>query len=218
MKTLTHPVATQVNAASQEYLFEKPDATTILGYLLLALSAFLYVLEEYGAIANNDQNFAVFFIHYFITIVFAVTLMAGKSWGPVRSWKKENTHKTIVLLNIFLVSAYALNRSLPVFAESVPWLCVYLVIITLVLLSYHYLEVLPRAVRYIHHILLGSGMVLYLYMTIYVANFYVFGAIGIILFGIGAHIFLPLLLFYTSIKLVITSHNEGRIGVGWVLL
>ena len=134
----------------------------------------------------------------------------------MRSWGKKHLHKTIILLNLFLVSAYALNRQLPVFEDSVSWLCVYLLLSSAVMISYQYFERLPKVVNYIQHSLLGSALVLYLYMTIYVANFYMMGTLGIIMLGIGAHVFVPLLFFIACIRLIIITHEEARIKSRWI--
>lgn len=171
-----------------------PDRTILLGYLLLSISTVLYGLEEHVIGNRSSDDFTIFFIHYFIALGYVIALILNKSYGIRKSWQKENIHKTVVLLNLFLVSAYALNRPIPVFKDSVTWLCVYLILTSIVTLSYQYFDILPKAVNCIQHLLLGSAFVLYLYLTIYVANFYAIATIGILFFGIGAHIFVPLLL------------------------
>jgi XrtN system VIT domain protein len=216
METITEPPLANTFSV-KETKSESQDKTMLIGYLLLAISAVLYAVEEYLDVSRGEDNFTIFFIHYFISIAYVIILIFGKSYGIVRSWRKPHLHKTIILLNLFLVSAYALNRELPVFEDSVPWFCVFLILISAIMLSYYYFERLPRTVNYAQHILLGSALVMYLYMTIYVANFYALGTIGIILFGIGTHIFLPLLLLYAAIRLLITTHEKRRIGIGWVV-
>lgn len=205
-----------------EFLPEKntephpPDGTTLSGYLLLAISAGLYGLEDHYYTSRGDNNLTLFFIHYFLALVFVIMLLLNKAYGIRRSWRKEHIHKTAILLNLFLVSAYALNRELPVFEDSVPWFCVYVLLTSAVMLSYHYFDRVPKAVNYVQHIALGSALVLYLYMTIYVANFYVLGTVGIILVGIGAHIFVPVLLFFCAIRSLVIAHEKKKIGLGWV--
>jgi XrtN system VIT domain protein len=217
METLTKPRPASKLAVKEEVKFETPDQTMLLGYLLLAISAGLYALEEYNEVSRGENNFTIFFIHYFISIAYVIILIFSKSYGIVRSWRKEHLHKTIVLLNLFLISSYALNRELPVFEDSVPWFCVFLLLMSAVMLSFHYFDRLPKVVNYIQLVLLGSALVLYLYMTIYVANFYMLGTIGIILFGIGTHIFVPLLLLFSAICLFISTQEKRRIRSGWII-
>jgi XrtN system VIT domain protein len=217
METLKDPQVAPDFSAENETKFNSPDRVTLLGYLLFTVSAALYGLEEYSDVSRGDDNFTIFFIHYFIALAFVIILLANKAYGIRRSWKKEHIHKTVILLNLFLVSAYALNRALPVFEDSVPWFCGYLLLTSAVILSFHYFDSLPKTVNYVQYVLLGSTLVLYLYMIIYVANFYVIGAVGIILFGIGAHIFVPLLLLFTAIRLLIMTHEKRKIGMVWLI-
>ena len=216
METLTDPrlsTRTSVTNAPETGL---RDSTTLAGYLFLLLSGGLYGLEEYLELSRGDDNFTIFFIHYFIAIAFVIILIANKGYGVRRSWRREHIHKTIILLNLFLVSAYALNRELGVFEDSVPWLCVYLLLASATTLTYRYFDKLPRAVNRLQHVLLGTALVLYIYMTIYVANFYILGLVGTVLLGIGAHIFMPLWLLLAVIRLLMITHEKRRVSLGWV--
>jgi XrtN system VIT domain protein len=216
METLAEPVA-PLKFARIETQSEKPDRTTQLGYLLLAVSVMLYCLEEYLDVDRGNENFMIFFAHYFISIGFVITLLINKSYGVVRSWRRNHIHKTIILLNLFLVSAYALNRELPVFEDSVSWLCVFILITSSTMLSYQYFDRLPKAVNSIQLLFLGSALVLYVYMSIYVANFYLLGAVGVILFGIGAHILVPVLLLVAAIRLIIISDKKRQhLTLAWI--
>src|SRR3989337_2618649 len=167
METLTKPRPASKLAVKEETKFEPLDRTMLLGYLLLAISAGLYALEEYYDVSRGNNNFNIFFIHYFISIAYVIILIVSKSYGIVRSWRKKHLHKTIILLNLFLISSYALNRELPVFEDSVPWFCVFLLLMSAVMLSYHYFDRLPKVVNYVQHGLLGSLLVLSLCMTTY---------------------------------------------------
>jgi len=216
METLTDSRLAPGFAVEKKSKSSVPDRTTLPGYLLLTVSTGLYALEEYNDATRGSDNFTVFFIHYFIALTFVVILIANKSYGIRKSWHREHIHKTVILLNLFFVSAYALNRELPVFEDAVPWFCVYLVVTSVITLSYRYFDRLPKTINYIQHILLGSAIVLYLYLAIYVANFYMLGTIGIIFFGIGAHIFVPLLLFLAAIRLLIITREKRKVSIIWV--
>lgn len=216
METLTDPRLAGKLSAEKAPETDLRDSTTLVGYLFLIVSTGLYGLEEYVGLSRGDDNFTIFFIHYFIALAFVIILIANKNYGIRRSWRKEHIHKTIILLNLFLVSAYALNRVLVVFEDSVQWLCVYLLLASATTLTYRYFDRLPRAVNRLQHVLLGSALVLYLYMTIYVANFYILGVVGSILLGIGAHIFVPLLLLLAVVRLLMITHEKGRVSLAWV--
>jgi XrtN system VIT domain protein len=177
-----------------------------LGYLLLFISLMLYGVCEYFGIKENQ--FMMFFIHYSISIVYMFFLLFNRAYGITRSWKKENINKTMILLNLFLISAFALNREITVFENSVTWLCVYILLTSATLLSYEFAERLPLWVNNIQHFLLGSAIALYLYLALYVINYYPAGAIGFIVLGIGGHIFAPLALLIASIFLFVHFRKQ----------
>jgi XrtN system VIT domain protein len=60
-------------------------------------------------------------------------------------------------------------------------------------------------------------MVFYLYLSFFVVDYYPIGAIGIILFGIGGHIFLPLTLLAGSLFLVARHAPHRRQAFAWVV-
>src|SRR5687768_16011200 len=97
-----------------------------IGYFLLGVSFSFYLLTEYFPTEKRQDLFTLFIVHYLVAFVYAALLITTGDYGIRKSWKKENLDKTVILLNLFLISAYALNRQLPVFAESTTWLCVYL--------------------------------------------------------------------------------------------
>jgi XrtN system VIT domain protein len=169
------------------------------GYILLFISLLIYGICEYFSV--QESLFMLFFVHYCISLIYMVVLIFNSSYGINRSWKKENISKTVVLLNLFLISAFALNREMVVFENSVNWLCVYILISSATLLSYEYAHRLPPWVNNLQHFLLGSAVALYLYLALYVVNFYPVGALGLIVLGLGGHIFVPLTLLIASICL-----------------
>lgn len=204
----------------------KPDATiakkdlseknVYLGYLLLGVSFFLYALAEYVDPEKRGDTFTIFILHYLIALVYIIILIVGNSYGIRKSWLQQNLDKTIILLNLFLISAYALNRRVPVFADSTLWLCVYLIITSLFLLSYRYFSKLPLWVNRLQHLVLGSSLILYFYLTVFVAHIYAIATIGIIFFGIGAHIFTPITLLIGCIFLIRHTHAQRKVSRYWI--
>ena len=187
-----------------------------IGYIFLGVSFFLFALTEYFPQNKRENGITIFFIHYIIALVYVVVLAVNNSYGIRESWRSRTIDKTVILLNLFLISAYALNRTLAVFAESVDWFGVYLIITSVVLLSYRYFSFLPSWLNNVQLFALGSVLVFYLYLSLYVANIYAFGTVGILLLGIGAHIFVPLALLTASVVLVLGSLENSRSGWYWI--
>ncbi len=121
---------------------KKPQTRLIvIGYVLLALSLALYSVCEYLQLKNN--LFSIFWIHYGISVTYTVILIQNQVYGIFRSWRKENITIMVIASNIYLISAYALNRELSVFAKSVDWLCYYILLTSFTLLSFQYFSKLP---------------------------------------------------------------------------
>ncbi|MBY0425992.1 MAG: XrtN system VIT domain-containing protein, partial [Cytophagales bacterium] len=188
----------------------------IWGYGFLSVSFILYALTEYMELQiNQDNQFAIFFGHYILSVVFAIIMLANGSFGLIKSWRKENIHYTIILFNLYLISAYALNRVLPVFENSVDWLCVLLIIGSLTLLSFRFFDRLSIWMNCIQFLILGVAILLYLYMTFYTAPYYPIGGLGMIFIGIGLHILIPILLLVCSVAVLFHYGSNNFLKMGF---
>ncbi len=175
------------------------------GYALLLASFLLYLIVEY--LGKKENLFMAFWVHYALAAVYTFTLIGARAIGLRKSWNKENIDKTVILLNLFLVSAYALNREVPVFENSDDWLCFYIILSSLTVLTFRYFNNLSSWAKNIQFIFLGLAITLYIYLALYTLNYYAFGAIGIIAFGIGAHILVPLFLVIACITLFVQNYT-----------
>lgn len=185
------------------------------GYLLLLISLTLYGIGEVVNVRSNDQDLTVFFIHYLIALGYAGLLLFNSSLGIIKSWRREHIHGTLIALNLFLISAYALNRNLPVFDNSTAWWCYYLIGCSGVLLSFRFFDALPASVNSIQYLLLGSALVSYLYLAVYCAGFYGIGVIGLLFFGVGGHILVPIFLVIACFMLIFHSGASRRTAFMW---
>src|SRR5205823_4687176 len=98
------------------------------GYFLLALSFILFLLVDHFETRREGEDFTFFFLHYSLAVGYAIALLANNSLGIRKSWRKENINKTIIVLNLFLISAYGLNRVLPVFEDSTDWFSLFIIL------------------------------------------------------------------------------------------
>src|SRR5688572_28881001 len=165
------------------------DQNIILGYSLLLVSLGLFWAGEFSVESGEGEAFTLFVPHYVLAIVYVIYLLSTGMYGIRKSWKKENISVTIILLNLFLVSAFALNRQMTVFENSIEWLCVYIAVASVTLMSFHYYKFLPLWINKLQHFFLGSAIVLFIYQALFVAKIYSVGTLGILFFGIGAHVF-----------------------------
>ncbi|RAW00353.1 XrtN system VIT domain-containing protein [Pseudochryseolinea flava] len=189
-----------------------------LGYGLLAISAAVYLITELFGLRRSDDGLTLFVAHYALALAFTFILLHHKKIGIRKSWYRTNIHLTIILLNLFLVSAYSLNRVMDVFQDSSDWLCVAILITSTTALAFRFYPQLPSFVKGIGKAILGFAIVLYTYMIFYVAPFYAFGAIGTILLAVGFHIFVPLLMVTSLIALLYKIHHDHDRSVYWAII
>lgn len=195
------------------------DPSLIIGYVLVAASTFLYGMTEFFDIdTSNGSDLEFFTVHYLIAIGYVLVMLFHRSYGIRKSWREENIDKTILLLNLFLISAYALNRNFHIFYESETWFCVFLVTSSLNLIIYRYYESIPSWIQGVMQVIMGSSIVLYLYLSLYVASYYVFGIIGIFALGIGMHIFVPVTLLIGSIALLRRTYKTIDTSYYWIVI
>src|SRR5689334_17210156 len=72
--------------------------------LLLAVSLLLFAIEEYATMPRGE-DFKIFTMHYIIALVYVVVLLINGAYGIRKSWNELHIHKTIILINLFLISA-----------------------------------------------------------------------------------------------------------------
>ncbi|MBI3219172.1 MAG: XrtN system VIT domain-containing protein [Bacteroidetes bacterium] len=188
----------------------------LTGYVLLIVSSIIYVITEKVGTENLHSSFSMFVAHYIIALGYLLYLYFHNEFGIIKSFRKKTIDKTIILTNLFLISAYSLNRDIAVFEDSVEWFCVYLIISSIVLLSFRFFSDVPTWVKRLLAFFLGCAIVLYLYMTLYVVMFMPAGAIGMIALGIGGHIFVPLILLVCCVRII--QFRINRAEIAWLVV
>lgn len=174
-----------------------------LGLILFIPSSLLFGFSAFSDKSNEDLGFTVFLACYACTFLYWLTLLFHKEEGSDKRVRLSNLDYNIMLLLLGNVSAYALNRILPVFHESVNWLTVYLILLNLSLLGFIFRK--DRRPDLINHILvaiISSGVLFSLYQSIYVLPLYGITAISFWFFGISLHSFIPLLYLIITIKII----------------
>ena len=204
-----------IQRATGTTLNEPHDSIRYWGYSLLAASLALYSIAEHMDVKTENNEFVMFCGHYLIAIAYTVVLWYNESLGIFKSWRKENIHRTVTLLNLFLISAYALNREIPVFAQSTTWLCVFIFITSGGVISFAWYSKLPRSINALQLLVLGLSLLFYIYLTIACASYYGLGLLGIAVLAVGAHIFVPLFLTIAVISIIRQLCTRNRFVLVW---
>ncbi len=183
------------------------DGLVNTGILLIILSCFFFLLPLW--VDNSDSNFGFFLINFILGISYQVILWVGKS----NKQEAHQRHYTFLLLILLLISAYALNREMEVFAASPLWLQILLVLLCVNYVFSIFFQQLPPFPRHLILFLLGLGFVLFLYLTIYLLPIYFFSAVALLALGISIHAFVPA--FFTWSTILLAQDLAGSAKKYW---
>lgn len=189
----------------------KDDKLTTAGLGLIVISTAIFIVTSlYG---HRDSYFPSFFANYlfsigFLLAVFIVTIQ--KHGWHYSSGKAEHT---AVLLVIWFISAFALNREMNVFDDSADWLSIWVVAssITLLLAMRH--QVLGGIPKYFTFFLLGAALLLFSYYAFYLVPLYILSVVGIIAIGLSLHTFVPLCMAIITIVIIRKAAREDKMAL-----
>ncbi len=192
-----------------EKLLTKPfqDRFYLFGLMLLSCSFAVYGVNEYNSLNIPGQNF-VFFSEFFMSLqVISLVYLIGlfvynkRKHGGIFNFKSRR-HNILGLL-IWTVSAYMLNKQLPVFSESVPWVSGWVMVYSLALLSYSFLRSIgKRWFDYVIVCVLSLAMVFHFYETIMTISLYPITIMSFWFFGVSLHALVPLVSFVICMEIV----------------
>src|SRR4051794_22384878 len=98
------------------------DSLYQAGLICLAISLFFFCLPFFVTI-QEEQQFGLFVASFAMTLIYFFLKLVQR-----KKVETENRiHYTFLFLVLFLVSAYALNREMPVFEDSAGWFSALLV-------------------------------------------------------------------------------------------
>ncbi|ACU62392.1 XrtN system VIT domain-containing protein [Chitinophaga pinensis] len=166
------------------------------GIFVLVLTLIFFCIGEVIPPKGEDEYIGWFFANYFFTCTYFIALLIS---GRLKK-KRDGLPLMILFLLIFLVSAYSLNRYFDVFAASASWFAATVILCAVNYLAFAYLRFLPVLVRLCMFFLLGLSFCCFLYMTVYIFPFSLYGMMGFFLLGIPLHAILPLLLCVYTIR------------------
>ncbi|MBL6447841.1 XrtN system VIT domain-containing protein [Fulvivirga sp. 29W222] len=187
----------------------KEDKGLRAGIILFLTSSIIFVSTI--GIKTEDIFSGAFFIQYAIAALYLIYLMTnlkGKFFTPF-GCVVRNYH--IILLLLFNLSAYSLNRTMYVFNESSAWLTCFLCIETLALLL-HVLK--PTKSQLLKNVLLfifTASLIFNIYQTLIITPLYGIGVIASLFFGISLHVFVPLS-FVICMLILIYNLSDSRLA------
>ncbi len=174
----------------------KLDYLQKTGIIFVAISSILSLLENIYVQYSSDLFTGLFFIHYTIAVIFGIISIFKYKISFFKFFTQKVFVSHTILLILFNICAYSLNKSIPIFQESVDWLSYFIIIENLILLIYAFANKSNQFINCLTAFLLGIAILFHLYQCYIVLPTVIIGIIGIILFGISLLLFVPL--FYVG--------------------
>lgn len=182
------------------------DSLYFTGLALIAVAFLIFCIPfEGGGLFSGTAlaNFGLAACYFFVLLI-SGRLRKGREGLPL----------VFNLLILFLISCYNLNREVTVFNESVDWFAVLLVIVSVNYALFPFFDKAPKILQSIMLCIAGIAFAVFLYLSIYLLPTYGVAVVGLIVFGISIHAFIPLLLcVYTVVLLNKCNriYNRSRI-------
>ena len=194
-----------------------------IGFSLLGISLTYFLFTLNGELQDTDLFNASFVVCGVIFVIYFFIVIAANLTKYGKRLRFKNLKYNIILLQLMNISAYALNRILPVFHISTGWLCVYLVLTNAALIAFVLRdEHKPDWLNHAIVLLVSSAMMFHLYESIYIAPIYPFAAAVFWFFGISLHAFVPIWFFITTIivlrKYFKASPNYWRTAIVGIVI
>lgn len=194
------PVSTGSAEPALRQIF--PDKELKQGLILFLLSGALFCLSG-GNASGIFLNPLLFLFNMAPAAYYTVLLLLrGKmKWF----WKAQpspgEAHRLVAAM-LWLISCFALNRSVSVFAESDPWLSVCILSLVPGLALYIFRADLPRFWSGCSYFFLALQLQLWIYFSLRLIPFYLFAIPGMTFMGIGFHALVPVWLSIALYKIV----------------
>ena len=178
-------------------LFHDSFSTGGLILIILSFSIFLFT-----AFTTADQASGAFMINYALSAMYLLTLFFRTL--SIHGWKlaKGSIQHTVLMLILWFISAFALNRSMNVFDDSVTWLSIWIMVSSIVLIVAAFFHTMPAYLRNIVYFLLGGALVLFAYYALYLVPLYPLSVVCLIAIGISFHTFIPACLTIVTIIII----------------
>jgi XrtN system VIT domain protein len=167
------------------------DKTQLAGVLLIGISAGILWLTS--TIEGKSMEGA-FIANYIISIAYLIAGLTRLSILRRLNIRSGKLEIYVMMLILFFISAFALNREMNVFESSVTWLAVWLILSCVALLVSLFYEHLQGFLKAILFFMLGAAFLLFSYYAIYLLPLYGVSLIGLIALGISIHTYIPALL------------------------
>ena len=183
------------------------DRLITLGLALISVSSTIFYLTDQQAGLVPKAGIGAFFFNYGITLFYTLAVFIG-SFSTCR-WRlyARKIEYTILILILWFISAFSLNREMNVFDSAVDWLSILINVSCIVLLLLVFRRKFPSYLNHLLSFLLGVTFLMFLYYSVYLTPLYAMSIFGTIVLGVGLHSYVPL---WISILIGVLAYRSSK--------
>ena len=181
----------------------RQDTSTMLGLAFLATSFIAFASTTSVYSISFDTFSEIFFFNYALTFIYFIIVLRQNKKDTGALFRFPSFKRNVLLLQLFNISAYSLNRTIPVFDLSANWVVGFLLLSNILLLIHILWQ--QYANTWFNHLLVAVSSIailFHVYESLYVAHVYHIGILGSWFLGIPLHVFVPALYTWVFIKIV----------------
>ncbi|MBX2842707.1 MAG: XrtN system VIT domain-containing protein [Flammeovirgaceae bacterium] len=170
------------------------SSMVMVGWFFSVIAFYIFLNAEVDS--NQFLDFgSLFMANFGIAVIYFLITVVGKfKNGSI------NPAEYSLSLVLFSISAFTLNKSLPVFGNFPNWEIAYIILIHIPLFTLAFREELPKWLVNFSYFTLGMGMLLWCYMSVYLFLFMFYGLLICWFFGISLHAWVPALFLANGIN------------------
>ncbi|PHN01762.1 XrtN system VIT domain-containing protein [Flavilitoribacter nigricans] len=179
------------------------DPVLLTGFIALGISFLSFAATMQMEGSSFELLSVNFLLSYLIFLAYFIYLLTEnrRQFGGMLRFKSLDYN--LLLLQLANISAYSLNRNVPVFEISTDWLVNYLLIYNIAILLFILRKHRrPDSINLTILLVIASGVFFQLYESFYTLPYYGIGIAAFWFFGLSLHIFIPIWFLVSSIKIV----------------
>ena len=187
------------------------DKLTLAGFIMVILSTALFVLMGRFELAKDP--FGAFAFNYLMSVGYLIAVFVVTYKRHRWNLADGKTEHTALLLVLWFISAFALNREMNVFEDSADWLSIWVVVSSVVLLIASGHRLLNGMPKYLTFFFLGAALLMFTYYAFYLMQLYIISIIGLLALGISLHSYVPLFLAILTVSILIKAGRQDRVAL-----
>ena len=136
------------------------------GIICIILSILIFMTWHLADQSRNEPFSLGFVFCFIITLAYGSLLMFSRRLSWFFFSRKENRATTMLYLTLWLISCFALNRSLPIFNEAADWWSVVVVLASATAVAYGWKEYFSAREQQIYDGFVAVSLLVFLSYTI----------------------------------------------------